>query len=40
MDAIEFIKQLRRMNEKGVPKDHFIYPPRWRICLFTRGHCF
>ena len=25
MDAIEFIKQLRRMNEKGVPKNRFIY---------------
>ena len=26
MDAIEFIKQLRRMDEKGVPKNRFIYP--------------
>lgn len=26
MDAIEFVKQLRRMNEKGVPKDCFVYP--------------
>ena len=26
MDAIEFVKQLRRMDEKGVPKDRFIYP--------------
>lgn len=25
MDAIEFIKQLRRMDEKGVLKNHFIY---------------
>lgn len=25
MDAIEFIKQLRRMDEKGVPKNRFIY---------------
>lgn len=25
MDAIEFIKQLRRMDEKGVPKNCFIY---------------
>lgn len=26
MGAIEFVKQLRRMEEKGVPKNHFIYP--------------
>ena len=26
MDAIEFVKQLRRMNEQGVPKKRFIYP--------------
>lgn len=26
MDAIEFVKQLRRMDEKGVPKNRFIYP--------------
>ena len=26
MDAIKFVKQLRRMNEKGVPKKRFIYP--------------
>lgn len=26
MDAIEFVKQLRRMNEQGVPKNRFIYP--------------
>lgn len=26
MDAIEFVKQLRRMNEKGVSKNCFIYP--------------
>ena len=26
MDAIYFVKQLRRMNEQGVPKNHFIYP--------------
>lgn len=26
MDAIEFVKQLRRMNEQGVPKNHFVYP--------------
>ena len=26
MDAIEFVKQLRCMGEKGVPKNHFIYP--------------
>ena len=26
MDAIEFVKQLRRMDEKGVLKNHFIYP--------------
>lgn len=25
MDAIEFVKQLRRMNEQGVPKNRFIY---------------
>lgn len=25
MDAIEFVKQLRRMNEQGVPKKRFIY---------------
>ena len=25
MDAIEFIKQLRRMDERGVPKNRFIY---------------
>ena len=25
MDAIEFVKQLRRMNEKGVLKNRFIY---------------
>lgn len=25
MDAIEFIKQLRRMDETGVPKNRFIY---------------
>lgn len=25
MDAIEFIKQLRRMDEKGVQKNRFIY---------------
>lgn len=26
MDAIEFVKQLRRMDEKGVLKNRFIYP--------------
>lgn len=26
MDAIEFVKQLRRMNAQGVSKNHFIYP--------------
>lgn len=26
MDAIEFVKQLRRMNEQGVQKNRFIYP--------------
>lgn len=26
MDAIEFVKQLRRMDEKGVPKNRYIYP--------------
>lgn len=26
MDAIEFVKQLRRMKEQGVPKNRFIYP--------------
>lgn len=26
MEAIEFVKQLRRMNEQGVPKNCFIYP--------------
>ena len=26
MDAIKFVKQLRRMNEQGVPKKRFIYP--------------
>ena len=26
MDSIEFVKQLRRMNEQGVPKKRFIYP--------------
>lgn len=26
MDAIEFVKQLRRMDEKGAPKNRFIYP--------------
>ena len=26
MDAIEFVKQLRRMNEQGVPKNRFIFP--------------
>ena len=26
MDAIEFVKQLRRMEEKGVMKNRFIYP--------------
>lgn len=26
MDAIEFVKQLRRMDEKGTPKNRFIYP--------------
>lgn len=26
MDAIEFVKQLRRMNKQGVPKNRFIYP--------------
>ena len=26
MDAIEFVKQLRRMNEKGALKNRFIYP--------------
>lgn len=26
MDALEFVKQLRRMDEKGVLKNHFIYP--------------
>lgn len=26
MDAIEFVKQLRRMDEKGVLKHRFIYP--------------
>lgn len=25
MDAIEFVKQLRRMKEQGVPKNRFIY---------------
>ena len=26
MDAIEFVKQLRRMEGKGVPKNRYIYP--------------
>lgn len=26
MDAIYFVKQLRRMKEQGVPKNRFIYP--------------
>lgn len=26
MDAIEFVKQLRRMDEKGTLKNRFIYP--------------
>ena len=26
MNAIEFIKQLRRMIEQGVPRNRFIYP--------------
>lgn len=26
MDAIEFVKQLRRMNEQGVQKNRSIYP--------------
>ncbi len=26
MDAIEFVKQLRRMDEKGVLKNRYIYP--------------
>lgn len=26
MDAIEFVKQLRRMDEREVPKNCFIYP--------------
>lgn len=26
MDAIEFVKQLRRMDEKGATKNRFIYP--------------
>ena len=26
MDAIEFVKQLRRMNAQGASKNHFIYP--------------
>lgn len=26
MDAIKFVKQLRRMNEQGGPKKRFIYP--------------
>ena len=26
MDAIKFVKQLRRMNEQGVPKNRFVYP--------------
>lgn len=26
MDALEFVKQLRRMAEKGVPKNRYIYP--------------
>ncbi len=26
MDAIEFVKQLRRMDKQGVPKNRFIYP--------------
>lgn len=26
MDAIEFVKQLRRMDEKGAMKNRFIYP--------------
>ena len=30
MDAIEFVKQLRRMDEKGVLKNHFIYPQAGR----------
>lgn len=30
MDAIEFVKQLRRMNEQGVPKNHFVYPCVWQ----------
>ena len=30
MDALEFVKQLRRMDEKGVLKNHFIYPQAGR----------
>lgn len=30
MDALEFVKQLRRMGEKGVLKNHFIYPQAGR----------
>ena len=26
MDAIEFVKHLRRMDEQGMPKNRFIYP--------------
>lgn len=26
MDAIEFVKQLRRMDKQGGPKNRFIYP--------------
>lgn len=26
MDAVEFVKQLRRMNKSGVLKSHLIYP--------------
>lgn len=26
MDAIDFVKQLRRINEQGVLKNRFIYP--------------
>ena len=26
MDAIEFVKQLRRMNAQGASKNHYIYP--------------
>ena len=26
MDAVEFVKQLRRMDKSGVRKNHFIYP--------------